>query len=43
MQNNIGYLVSLKLQLSGQTSNFVQYGSKMWVEAGLRKRWRDWE
>ena len=37
MQNNIlGYL-----QLSGQTSNFVQYGSKMWEEVGLCKRWLD--
>jgi len=30
---------SLKLQLSGQTSNFVQYGSKMWAEVGLCRRW----
>jgi len=32
------YRLSLKLQLSGQTFNFVQYGSKMWAEVGLCKR-----
>jgi len=31
------YRLPLKLQLSWQTSNFVQYGSKMWAEVGL---WR---
>ena len=30
----------LKLQPE-QTSNFVQYGSKMWAEIGLCKRWLD--
>ena len=35
------YSLSLKLQLSGQTSNFVQYGSKMWAEVGLWMRWLD--
>ena len=37
------YRLSLKLQLSasGQTSNFVQYGSKVWAEIGLCKRWLD--
>jgi len=35
------YRLSLKLQLSGQTSNFVQDGSKMSAEVGLCKRWLD--
>jgi len=32
------YRLSLKLQPE-QTSNFVQYGSKMWAEVGLCKWW----
>ena len=35
------YSLSLKLQLSGQTSDFVQYRSKMWAEVGLCKRQLD--
>jgi len=37
------YGLSLQLQLSGQTSNFVHYGSKMWAEVGLCKRWLGWK
>jgi len=37
------YRLSLKLQLSGQISNFVQYGYKMWAEVGLCKRWLDYK
>jgi len=33
------YRLSLKLQLSRQTSNFLQYGSKIWAEIGLCKQW----
>ena len=35
------YRLSSKLQLSGQTSNFVQYGSNMWAEVSLCKQWQD--
>jgi len=35
------YRLSSKLQLSGQTSNFVKYDSNMWAEVGLCKRWLD--
>jgi len=35
------YRLSLKLQLLGQISNFVQDGYKMWAEVGLCKRLLD--
>jgi len=35
------YRLSLKLQLSGQISNFVQYVPKMWAEVDICKRWLD--